>query len=121
MPKRRPLKKKSVSSEPGPAPSKAKDDKFTVVAVGASAGGIEALSELLTYLPADTGLALVVIQHLDPKHESMLADLLSKHTEMPVTEVRDGMRVERNHVYVISPNTSMSIVNGTLQLGPREQ
>jgi len=97
------------------------DDQLTIVAIGASAGGIEATSELLRNLPADTGLSFVLVQHLDPHHHSMLTDLLSKQTSMGVSEVRNGLAVERNRVYVIPPNTSMSMVDGTLRLRPREE
>jgi two-component system, chemotaxis family, CheB/CheR fusion protein len=97
------------------------DDQLTIVAIGASAGGIEATSELLKNLPADTGLSFVLVQHLDPHHHSMLTDLLSKQTSMEVSEVQNGLAVERNRVYVIPPNTSMSMVDGTLKLRPREE
>ena len=90
-----------------------------IVGVGASAGGFEAFRQLLTALPSDTGLALVLVQHLDPGHESLLAKLLSKATAMPVAEVEEGMTVEPNHVYVIPPNKTMGIRNGTLHLMPR--
>jgi two-component system CheB/CheR fusion protein len=70
-------------------------------------------------LPSDTGLALVLVQHLDPGHESLLAKLLSKATAMPVAEVEEGMTVEPNHVYVIPPNKTMGIRNGTLYLMAR--
>jgi two-component system, chemotaxis family, CheB/CheR fusion protein len=90
-----------------------------IAAIGASAGGIEAFTELLRALPTDTGMAFVLIQHLDPKHHSMLAELLSKETTMPVREVTDGMRVEGNNVYVIPPNATMSISDHRLQLVPR--
>jgi two-component system CheB/CheR fusion protein len=93
----------------------------TIVAIGASAGGIEALTELMNYLPADTGMAFVLVQHLDPKHHSILTELLARKTVMNVTEVTDGMHVEANHVYVIPPNASMSISDHTLHLGPREE
>ncbi|HEX4380627.1 MAG TPA: chemotaxis protein CheB [Candidatus Acidoferrum sp.] len=96
-------------------------DRFIVVAIGASAGGIEAASDLLRDLPADTGLSFVLVQHLDPKHHSILTDLLSKQTAMPVSEVKNRMVIERNHIYVIPPNTSMSISERSLQLRPREE
>jgi two-component system, chemotaxis family, CheB/CheR fusion protein len=92
-----------------------------IAAIGASAGGIEAFTELMTNLPADSGMAFVLVQHLDPKHHSLLTELLSKKTAMRVTEVTDGMKVERNHVYVIPPNTTMSISNHSLLLRPREE
>ena len=74
-----------------------------VVGIGASAGGLEALQQFLTFLPANTGMAFVVIQHLSPDHKSLLADILRKYCAMPVTEITDGMRVERNHVDTIPP------------------
>lgn len=93
---------------------------LSIVAIGASAGGIEAFTELMSDLPADTGMAFVLIQHLDPKHHSLLTELFSKKTSMPVKEVTNGMRVESNHVYIIPPNAVMSISNHSLRLSPRE-
>ena len=75
-------------------------DDLLIAAVGASAGGIEAFTELMINLPADSGMAFVLVQHLDPKHRSLLTELLSKKTAMRVTEVTDGMKVERDHVCV---------------------
>jgi two-component system, chemotaxis family, CheB/CheR fusion protein len=94
---------------------------FPVVGIGASAGGLEAFTQLLGELPPDTGMAFVLVQHLDPRHASMLSGLLAKKTEMPVAEVTDGMPVEPNRIYVIPPNTNMAILNGTLQLMPRTE
>jgi two-component system CheB/CheR fusion protein len=93
----------------------------TIVAIGASAGGIEAVTDLLNYLPPNTGMAFVLVQHLDPKHHSILTELLSRKTAMNVTEVTDGLPVKSDHVYVIPPNASMSISDDTLHLGPREE
>jgi two-component system CheB/CheR fusion protein len=90
-----------------------------ITAIGASAGGIEAFSELMRSLPVDTGMAFVLIQHLDPKHHSMLTELVAKQTTMPVKEATDGMKVQPNHVYVIPPNAIMSISDHTLKLTPR--
>ncbi len=90
-----------------------------VVGFGASAGGLEAFSEVLAHLPADTGMAFVLVQHLDPKHASVLAELLSRSSSMPVKEIRDGMPVEPNHVYVISPNANLTVSSGVLRLSPR--
>lgn len=95
-------------------------DEFLIAAVGASAGGIEAVADLIRNMPPDTGMAFVLIQHLDPTHPSFLSDLVSKRTSMPVREVADGMTVEPNSVYVIPPNTMMSISHHTLQLVPRD-
>ena len=93
--------------------------QFPVVGIGASAGGLEAFTNLLAQLPAQTGMAYVLVQHLDPTHESQLAGLLSKVTHLPVTEVTDGMAIVPDHVYVIPPNTNMAIVRGVLKLTPR--
>src|SRR4030095_16216466 len=89
--------------------------------IGASAGGLEAFTHLLGELPPDTGMAFVLVQHLDPRHASMLSGLLARKTKMPVAEVTDGMPVEPDHIYVIPPNTNMAILNGTLQLMPRTE
>ena len=95
--------------------------RFPVVGVGASAGGLEAFTALLSALPGNTGMAFVLIQHMDPNHQSVLTSLLQKSTVMPVREVIDGMAVEPNHVYVIPPNALMTISNGFLALTPRAQ
>ncbi|MGA2184651.1 MAG: chemotaxis protein CheB [Bryobacteraceae bacterium] len=92
-----------------------------VVGIGASAGGLEVFKLLLADLPADTGLAIVFIQHLDPKHHSMLAEILARATTMPVSEAADGMPVEANHVYVIPANADLTIAHGALKLAPRTQ
>src|SRR3954470_7663490 len=73
---------------------------FLVVGIGASAGGLKSLSQLFDALPTDTGMTFIVIQHLDPTHKSMMADLLGGHTSMEVLEAAEGMPIERNHVYV---------------------
>ncbi len=78
--------------------------------IGASAGGLEAFQQFFTHLPSDTGLAYVLIQHLDPTHKSILTDLLTKYTEMNVMEVTDGMKAEPNRVHVIPPNKDMAIL-----------
>ena len=92
-----------------------------VVGVGASAGGLEAFTQLLQHLPADTGMAFVFIQHLAPQHPSMLASLLSRTTAMPVMEVQPRTPVQPNHVYVIPPNTLMRITGDVLELEPRPE
>ena len=99
----------------------AQDNDTTIVAIGASAGGIEALTDLMTHLPCDTGMAFVLVQHLDPKHHSILTELLARKTAIIVTEVTDGLAVKPNHVYVIPPNAMMSISGQTLHLSPREE
>jgi len=94
---------------------------FPIVGIGASAGGLEACTKLLESLPPDTGMAFVLVQHLAPTKDSILAELLSKATSMPVREVQDGMKVEPNHVYVIPPNTLMAVFHGALRLQPRAE
>ena len=90
-----------------------------VVGIGASAGGLEAFTELLSHLPNDTGMAFVLIQHLDPSHESHLTELLSKASKMPVSEVKGETRAEANHVYVIPPRCNLDISDGVLHTPPR--
>jgi chemotaxis response regulator CheB len=92
---------------------------FSIVGIGASAGGLEAFSDLLHQLPEKTGMAFVLVQHLDPKHSSELRDILSRTTKIPVTEVSDGTAVKPDHVYVIPPGTSMTIKDGVLRLAAR--
>jgi two-component system CheB/CheR fusion protein len=92
---------------------------FPVVAIGASSGGLQALNELLENLPDDLGMAYVIIQHLSPNHESILAELLSMKTSMPVNQVKNGTKIEQNNIYVIPPNTFMSIVDHVLTLSER--
>jgi two-component system CheB/CheR fusion protein len=104
-----------VSGPEGPQPP-----SFPVVAIGASAGGLEAFTELLRGLPVDTGMAFVLIQHLSPDHESMLTRLLSRETAMTVNEIADGTVISPNQVYVIPPNAAMTISGPGLTLGPRE-
>jgi two-component system CheB/CheR fusion protein len=95
------------------------DNSFPVVGIGASAGGLSAITQLLGALPPRPGLALVVIRHLDPKHESRLTGLLQPHTSMTVVDASHGARVAPDHVYVIQPNTSVAIADGVLSVTPR--
>jgi two-component system CheB/CheR fusion protein len=90
-----------------------------VVGIGASAGGLDAFIDLVSAIPAGTGLAFVLIQHLDPRHHSMLVDILAGATPLPVREVTDGMTIEREHVYVIPPDTEMTVQADLLRLMPR--
>jgi two-component system CheB/CheR fusion protein len=89
------------------------------VGVGASAGGLEAFSRLLEAIPGNAGVALVLVQHLAPTQESALPILLSAHSSMPVVQATDGVKIERNHVYVMPPNVQMAIEDGALELTPR--
>ncbi|MEH2042289.1 chemotaxis protein CheB [Nostoc sp.] len=97
------------------------DALFPIVGIAASAGGLEAFTQLLKYLLTDTGMAFVLIQHLDPNHKSLLSEILGRTTQMPVSEVQDGVTVEPNKIYIIPPNTKMMLSGGVLQLTPREK
>jgi two-component system CheB/CheR fusion protein len=104
-----------------PEPGNAARALVPVAGIGASAGGLDVFKLLLADLPADTGLAIVFIQHLDPNHHSMLAEILARATLIPVSEAADGMPVESNHVYVIPANVDLTLANGALKLAPRTQ
>jgi two-component system, chemotaxis family, CheB/CheR fusion protein len=90
-----------------------------IVGVGASAGGLEAFRQLLAPLPADTGMAFIFVQHIQAKSESMLTKIISSATRMPTVDVRDGLRVESNHVYVITPNNEVLVDKGVLKVSAR--
>jgi two-component system, chemotaxis family, CheB/CheR fusion protein len=109
------MKRRSHNPTAEPSPSKS----FPIVGIGASAGGLEAFSELLRQLPEKTGMAYVLVQHLDPKHSSDLWGILARTTNIPVQEVTDGALVEPDHIYVIPPNTSMALEDGHLRLAAR--
>jgi two-component system CheB/CheR fusion protein len=112
-----PVTKKSP--RPGQAPAASRKPGCPIVGIGASSGGLEAFTQLLRQMPVDTGLGFVLVQHLDPQHDSALAQLLTRATAMPVREVTNNLRVEANHVYIIPPNTSLGLVRGVLKLRPR--
>jgi two-component system, chemotaxis family, CheB/CheR fusion protein len=94
-------------------------DDFPIVGIGASAGGLDPIRKLLETLPVDTGMAFVVIQHLAPGQESLLPEILSRSTKMKVQQVKDGIQVEQNQVYVITPGTTMTLKNSHLRLVPK--
>jgi len=94
---------------------------FPVVGVGASAGGLEACKKLLDALPGDHGMALILVLHLDPTHESMMADLLATHTSMVVRQAADGMPIEPDHLYIIPPGFYLSVDAGHLRLSAPEE
>ena len=101
---------------------RSRHDNFPVVGLGASAGGLDAFRRLLAALPPGTGMAFILIQHLDPTHASMMVDLLAGHTPMKVQQAADGMPLEREHVYLIPPGAYLSIRGGALRLSePRER
>ncbi|NEX17016.1 MAG: chemotaxis protein CheR [Halochromatium sp.] len=90
-----------------------------VIAVGASAGGLDALERFFQSLPVQTGAAFIVIQHLSPDHKSMMGNLLGRYTSMPVVTVEDGMVIEPNHIYLIPPASMMSVSGNELHLRPK--
>ena len=92
---------------------------FPIVGVGASAGGLEAVSELLAGLPSSIGMAFIVVQHLDPDHESLLSEILAKRTRLGVTQAHQGMAVEPDHIYVIPPGATLTLDADRLRLTPR--
>lgn len=102
------------------ANNKSTKKQFPIVGIGASAGGLEAATQLLKALPTNLGMGFVLVQHLDPTHESILAELLSKVTTMSVEEAKDNTQVEPNHVYVIPYNKDMTIESGVLKLTARD-
>jgi len=123
MKKKRISQKKSHARRPAAtrrtsqaAPSRI---SFPIVGVGASAGGFEAFAEMLKHLPEDTGMAFVLVQHLDPTHTSVLSEILARSTKIPVVEVTDGMKVTPDRIYVIPANASISLHDDELRLGAR--
>ncbi len=89
---------------------------LTIVGVGASAGGLEAVTQLMEALPPGSGMALILIQHLDPSHKSMMVELLARHTAMTVCQAADGMPIEPEHLYVIPPGTYLSVDEGAMRV-----
>jgi two-component system CheB/CheR fusion protein len=117
-PSRSHARRGAVAASGPPAAS----DDFLVVGIGASAGGLEACRKLLAVLPAGSGMAFILVQHLDPTHESMMVDLLAGHTALTVRQATDGMKLEPEHFYVIPPGVYLSVARGALHLTqPRER
>ena len=108
----------TASTQP-PAAAPAEAAKLHVVAIGASAGGLDALEKLFASLPSDTGAAFVVIQHLSPDHKSMMASLLARHTAMPVEMVEENMPIQANKVFLIPPGSIMHTDGSLLRLTPK--
>ena len=108
-----------MADEQGEAHARPPQSAFPIVGVGASAGGLEAFRQLLGALPIDTGMAYVLVQHLDARHESILAGLLAKGSRIPVAEVRETTAVEPNHVYVTPGQHDVALEGGALKLVPR--
>src|SRR5512136_2702812 len=112
--RRKPPPRKPSSRDQAVLPSAS--DAFPIVGMGASAGGLEALTSFFDNMPSDSHMAFVLVVHLDPGHASMMPELLKRHTSMEVIEAQDGMRVATNRVYVIPPNKDMSIIGRILQV-----
>ncbi|MDX8129826.1 chemotaxis protein CheB [Methylomonas sp. OY6] len=91
-----------------------------IVGIGASAGGLEAIEAFFKNMPANSGLSFVVIQHLSPQYKSLMAELLSKHTAMPVRRIEDGMKIERNTVYLIPPRKNVTVFHNQLLLAEQD-
>jgi two-component system CheB/CheR fusion protein len=100
----------------GSTSSKPASVDFPVVGLGASAGGLEAFKKFFDALPPDSGMAFVLIQHLDPTHESLMVDLLASHTPMKILLATDGMQLARNRVHLIPPGSYLAIEGGALHL-----
>ena len=115
-PKKTTVRKKSAETITDIMPTPATAGLFPIIGIGASAGGLEALEEFLKSVPADTGMAFVVIQHLDPTHKGMMPELLQRSTSMGVFQAKNRMKVQPNRVYVIPPNKDLSILHGILHL-----
>ncbi len=116
-----PRQAKAAKSQPIPRPlptrGSPRDLKtFPIVGIGASAGGLDACAKLLEALPNDTGMAFILVQHLDPTHDSMLVNLLNNHASIVVLQATDGMLIEPEHFYIIPPGTYLSVGNGALHL-----
>src|ERR1017187_10665762 len=119
------MKRKSSPSRQGKKPAKVAPREtpaahtkvsFPIAGIGASAGGLEALEQFLRHVPAGSGMAFVIVQHLDPTHKGVMPELLQRATGMKVFQVKDRTRVQPNCVYVIPPNKDMSILHGVLHL-----
>jgi len=95
------------------------DNLFPVVGIGASAGGLDAFKRLLKAIPEDSGMAYILVQHLDPAHESILSDLLQRVTKIPVHEITDNIKVEPDHIYIIPSNKLLTATDGILELSFR--
>ncbi len=103
-------------NEPEPSPQ-----NFPVVGVGASAGGLDAFKRFLGAIPEDLGMAYVLVQHLNPSHESLLPEILAKETKLPVHEITDDIHLAPDHVYIIPENKILTTIDGVLKLTPRDE
>jgi two-component system CheB/CheR fusion protein len=108
-----------MSKKKVPPPISVQD--FPIVGIGASAGGLDAFKRFLRAIPADSGMAYVLVQHLDPKHPSILPEILSKVTDIPVNKITDDIHLAPDHIYVIPENKTLTSVDGVLKLTPRSK
>jgi two-component system CheB/CheR fusion protein len=120
------MKVKKKKGEPARSPNTeeqpcAAETSCPLVALGASAGGLEVFGQFFERMPIDSGLSFVLVQHLDPSHDTLMPELLAKHTQMTVSKVEDGMPIEPNHVYVIAPNGSLRLEKCVLRVDPLER
>jgi two-component system, chemotaxis family, CheB/CheR fusion protein len=113
--------KEPAGPQPGAATPEEKDHGMLIVGIGASAGGLDAFLQLFGALPDHTGMAFVVIQHMDPRKESLLSEILGRQVKLPVVNVSEGMKVEPDRIHVIPAGTSMAIEDHTLSLAPRSK
>ncbi len=115
MTKKKEPAKDTITRQADPKPGTS-GDRFPIVGIGASAGGLEAFEAFFTAMPPDSGMAFVLVSHLDPTHASILPELIQKKTQMKVHPITNGLTIQPNRVYVIPPNKDLAIINGTLQL-----
>src|SRR6185312_1414239 len=104
-----------LTADGTPKSGAAEPDRFLIAALGASAGGLEALEKFFTHTPPDSGIAFVVVMHLSPDHTSALPELLARCTQMTVKQVQDTSTVAPNCVYIIPPNATLTIKGSTLR------
>lgn len=117
MPKKKPPPANHPEKDRAPLPeSRSVSQPFPVVGIAASAGGLDAFKALLSTMPGDTGMAFVLIPHLDPSHSSLMVELLRPHTQMPVHEAEEGVKIHADAVYIIPPNRNLEIKDRTLHL-----
>ena len=94
---------------------------FPIVGIGASAGGLAAFKKLLGAIPENSGMAYVLVQHLDPSHDSILPEILQKVTTIPVYEITEDIHLAPDHIYIIPENKMLTSTDGILQLSPRNK
>jgi two-component system CheB/CheR fusion protein len=111
IPKQSPIKKKKNTAE-----TSSSGNSFYIVGIGASAGGLDALERFFQNMPENSGMAFIVVSHLDPNHISIMPELIQKSTKMKLFQAEDGMLVEPDHVYVAPANRDLAILHGTIQL-----